>query len=218
VAPNKFLAKIASGWKKPDGLTVIAPERVEPFLAKLPVEVLWGVGPVTAARLRALGLTMLTDVRRVDVETLRGAVGSWAEGLKRMAEGIDERPVQPHHERKSAGTENTYALDLKDPEEIRKEIAEMADHCAAFLLKRQLVARTVTIKVRYGDFTTITRSDSRKPATREPEELRSRAVMLLERTEARRRAVRLLGVSVHGLEAEGETVVELPAQLDLLEG
>jgi len=219
VAPNKFLAKIASGWKKPDGLTVIAPERVEPFLAKLPVEALWGVGPVTAARLRALGLTMLTDVRRVDLETLRGAVGSWAEGLKRMAEGIDDRPVQPHHERKSAGTENTYALDLKDPEEIRKEIAGMADHCAAFLAKRRLVARTVTIKVRYGDFTTITRSDSRKPATREPEELRSRAVMLLERTEAGRRAVRLLGVSVHGLLGEGEDEIAVvrPAQLELLE-
>ena len=87
VAPNKFLAKIASAWKKPDGLTVIAPERVEHFLQKLPVDALWGVGPVTAARLRERGIERLVDVRTADEQVLREAVGSWAEWLRQLANG-----------------------------------------------------------------------------------------------------------------------------------
>src|SRR6188474_229958 len=91
VAPNKFLAKIASGWQKPDGLTVIAPERVEKFLQQLPVEALWGVGPVTAKKLRALGVERLVDVRTADEERLRRAVGSLAEWIKRLSYGDDPR-------------------------------------------------------------------------------------------------------------------------------
>src|SRR5204862_1900782 len=93
VAPNKFLAKIASGWKKPDGLTVIAPERVEPFLRQLPVDALWGVGPVTARMLRDRGIERLVDVRGAGVQLLRDTVGSLADWLKPLAHGIDERPV-----------------------------------------------------------------------------------------------------------------------------
>src|SRR5258707_4296633 len=89
VAPNKFLAKIASGWKKPDGLTVISPERVESFLQKLPVDALWGVGPVTAGKLKALGVERVVDVRTADPELLRGAVGSLAEWLQQLARGED---------------------------------------------------------------------------------------------------------------------------------
>ena len=98
VAPNKFLAKIASAWKKPDGLTVIAPERVERFLQKLPVDALWGVGPVTAARLRERGIERLIDVRTADDEVLRDAVGSWSDWLRQLANGVDDREVEPHHE------------------------------------------------------------------------------------------------------------------------
>src|SRR4051812_31344478 len=104
VAPNKFLAKIASGWKKPDGLTVIAPERVERFLQGLPVDALWGVGPVTAARLRERGIEKLVDVRNVDDAILRDAVGSWGDWLRQLARGIDDREVEPHHEPKSSGS------------------------------------------------------------------------------------------------------------------
>src|SRR6185369_16256075 len=95
VAPNKFLAKIASGWRKPDGLTVIAPERVERFLQALPVDALWGVGPVTAGKLRAAGIAKLVDVRTATPEKLKGAVGSYAETLRRMAFGDDPREVNP---------------------------------------------------------------------------------------------------------------------------
>src|SRR5918999_2016868 len=126
VAPNKFLAKIASAWKKPDGLTVIAPERVEMFLQKLPVDALWGVGPVTAARLRERGIERLVDVRTADAALLRDAVGSGADWLRRLAEGIDDRLVEPHSDPKSSGSENTFASDLTDLNEIRVAIDEMA--------------------------------------------------------------------------------------------
>ena len=104
VAPNKFLAKIASGWKKPDGLTVIAPERVETFLQQLPVDALWGVGPVTAARLRAAGIERLVDVR--DAGRRRAAArrssAAWPTGCAQLANGVDERRVEPNRETKSA--------------------------------------------------------------------------------------------------------------------
>jgi DNA polymerase-4 len=200
VAPNKFLAKIASGWRKPDGLTVIAPARVERFLQKLPVDALWGVGPVTAQRLRERGIERLVDVRSADPSLLREAVGSQAEWLRRLADGIDERRVEPNRVTKSSGSEYTYTNDLTDIVEIRREIDEMARDAAAWLARKELLCRTVTIKVRYADFTTITRSHSKSPATRDTDDLAARAVALLDRTDASHRAVRLLGVSVHNLE------------------
>ena len=198
VAPNKFLAKIASGWQKPDGLTVIAPERVERFLRDLPVDALWGVGPVTARKLMAHGVRTLVDVRGADIEALRAVVGSLADWLKALADGHDDRPVQPHRPSKSSGTECTYNDDLTRLEDIRREIAGMADECAEWLSKRRHVARTVTIKVRYHDFVTVTRSHSDEP-TRDATAIRRRALDLLQKTDAGRRPVRLLGVSVHNL-------------------
>ena len=205
VAPNKFLAKIASGWKKPDGLTVISPERVEPFLQKLPVDALWGVGPVTARKLRARGIERLVDVRTAEARELHEAVGSLAEWLQQLANGVDDRPVVPNRETKSSGSESTYATDLTDLEDMREEIREMAAQAAGWLRRRLLLARTVTIKVRYSDFTTVTRSHS-APATRDADGIIQRALELLDRTEASRRAVRLLGVSVHNLCADGDLV------------
>jgi DNA polymerase-4 len=198
VAPNKFLAKIASGWHKPDGLTVIAPERVEHFLHGLPIDALWGVGPVTARKLRARGIAKLVDVRSADPATLREAVGSLADWLEQLSRGIDDRPVVAEREPKSSGSENTFAQDLTDAAEIRDEITSMARDAADWLTRRLLYARTVTIKVRYDDFTTITRSHSDAP-TREETAIVQRAVALIEKTDAGRRPVRLLGVSVHNL-------------------
>jgi DNA polymerase-4 len=198
VAPNKFLAKIASGWHKPDGLTVIAPERIESFLHGLPIDALWGVGPVTARKLRAHGIDKLVDVRAADLEGLRGIVGSLAEWLKQLAQGLDDRPVVADYEPKSSGSENTFATDLKDIAEIREEIDSMARGAARWLAKRDLYARTVTIKVRYSDFTTITRSHS-ETACRDEDAIVRRAIALLDKTDAGQRPIRLLGVSVHNL-------------------
>jgi DNA polymerase IV len=205
VAPNKFLAKVASGWKKPDGLTVIAPDRVEGFLRQLPVDALWGVGPVTAGKLRARGIERLVDVRTVDAQMLHDAVGSLAEWLRQLANGVDDRPVVPNREVKSSGSENTFAQDLTDVERVRNEVAGMASDAAGWLARRQLLARTVTIKVRYSDFTTVTRSHTTQP-TREEHDIVSRAVRLLEKTEAGSRPVRLLGVSVHNLCSDADLV------------
>jgi DNA polymerase-4 len=216
VAPNKFLAKIASGWQKPDGLTVIPPDRVETFLQGLPVDALWGVGPVTARKLRARGIEKLVDVRAADPERLRETVGSLAEWLQQLAHGIDDRPVVAEHEPKSSGSENTFARDLTDLDEIRREIAGMACDAAAWLVRQELYARTVTIKVRYHDFTTITRSHTEAP-TREEDNIVRRALALLARTEAGTRPVRLLGVSVHNLGAEQVTAAEPQWTLPFIE-
>jgi DNA polymerase-4 len=206
VAPNKFLAKIASGWQKPDGLTVIAPERMEAFLQRLPVEALWGVGPVTTRRLKTRGIERLIDVRTADPAVLRETVGSLAEWLQQLARGEDDRPVVPDHDPKSSGSENTFAKDLTDIHQIRNEVAEMARDAARWLARHERYARTVTIKVRYQDFTTITRSQSEAP-TQDEESIVTRAVALLDKTECGRTPVRLLGVSVHNLLTE---IVEIP--------
>ena len=202
VAPNKFLAKIGSGWKKPDGLTVIAPWRVEAFLQKLPVDAIWGVGPVTAGKLRAVGCHRLVDVRGVSDEKLRSAVGSYWEAIRRYSLGVDDRAVVPDRKAKSCGCEDTYAVDVTDPDKIAAEVTRMAGKCTAWLERKGQVARTVTLKVRYSNFETVTRSASKAGGTRDPAEVAARAVALLARTEAGRRPVRLLGVSVHGLSAE----------------
>ena len=202
VAPNKFLAKIASGWQKPDGLTVIAPERVESFLQKLDVEALWGVGPVTAKKLRAAGIKTLIDVRNADFQVLSQAVGSLAEWLVQLSHGDDPRPVEPHRETKSVSCETTFAQDLDNLAEVNEEIARLARELAQDLAKKSLRARTITIKVRYSDFTTVTRSHTAKGFTASKAEIVNRAQMLLERTEADRRPVRLLGVGAHGLTQE----------------
>jgi len=199
VAPNKFLAKIASGWQKPDGLTVISPGRVEAFLQQLPVDALWGVGPVTAAKLRKIGIERLVDVRSADPDLLRRAVGSLADALRRLALGDDPRPVVPDRPYKSSSSENTYNEDLLILDEIRAEIERMARQTAEWLARKELLARTVTIKVRYADFTTVTRSHTAGAPTRDPGEIVARALTLLARTEAGRRPIRLLGAGVHGL-------------------
>ena len=215
VAPNKFLAKIASGWKKPDGLTVVAPERVEGFLKGLPVDALWGVGPVTAAKLREHGIEKLTDVRDRSQPDLEAIVGSLAPWLIDLANGRDDRKVEPNRPSKSASSERTYASDLSGMSEIRQEIDKMAREVAGWLQKRAITARTVTIKVRYDDFTTVTRSHSTPRMTDDPESIASRALALLAKTDAGARPVRLLGVGVHNLSTDADETAEPSTELRL---
>jgi DNA polymerase-4 len=178
----------------------------------LPVDALWGVGPVTAARLRGIQLERLVDIRTADPGLLRRTVGSHADWLIDLARGIDDRPVEPSRPRKSVGTENTFAEDLRERARIIEEVDAMAREDAAWLARKALFAKTVTLKVRYGDFTTITRSDTRLPATRDEHQLAARAVALLERTEAGTRPVRLLGVSLHGLTGDPQPPAPRPGR------
>src|SRR5262249_29478519 len=163
------------------------------------VDALWGVGPATAKRLRERGIHRLVDVRTADSEALQAAVGSMAEWLRKLANGEDDRPVEPNRPSKSSPSECTYPGDLRDLGRIRDEIAGMARDNALWLGRRALAARTVTIKVRYGDFTTITRSHSDR-ATSDPDEVVQRAVALLDKTEVGGRPVRLLGAGVYNIE------------------
>ena len=202
VAPNKFLAKIASGWRKPDGLTVVAPERIETFLQGLPVDALWGVGPVTAARLRERGIEKLVDVRARTVEELTEIVGMHADWLIELAHGRDDRAVEPNRPAKSAGSEETYATDIESLEEVKQEIDQLARGVAEWLEQKSIKAKTVTIKVRYSDFTTITRSQSSADFTNDAEDIALRAVKLLDKTEAGHRPIRLLGVSAHNFDRD----------------
>src|SRR5688572_6925935 len=203
VAPNKFLAKIASGWRKPDGLTVISPDRVEEFLQALPVDTLWGVGPVTAKKLRALGIERVVDIRSFDAGRLHDEVGSLAEWLRQLSCGEDPRPVVAHRDAKSSSSETTYATDLESVDEMKAELARLARETAEWLEKRRLAGRTVTIKVRYADFKTVTRSHTLSRPTSDADVISSWAVELLSRTQAGARKVRLLGARLSGLEKIG---------------
>jgi DNA polymerase-4 len=139
------------------------------------------------------------DVRAIPVDGLRAIVGSLAPWLQQLALGVDDRPVEPNRQAKSASSENTFNRDLTDLDEIRAAVDEMARDVAGWLGRKQQRARTVTVKVRYDDFATITRSVTVLPPTEDAELIAARAVSLLDRTEAGRRPVRLLGVGVHNL-------------------
>ena len=155
--------------------------------------------PITTKKLHQAGITRLTDVRTVDMQRLREVVGSLADWLRQLSHGEDPRPVEPERAAKSSSSENTYAQDLVDLDKIREEVARMARENAAWLARRGLAARTVTLKVRYAGFVTVTRSHTLSRHTADAEVISSWAVELLSRTEAGTRPVRLLGVRVQGL-------------------
>ena len=199
VGPNRLIAKIASDFRKPDGLTVVPPKRVEAFLAPLSVRSLPGVGPATEKRLEKLGLKTVADVRRLSAEDLESRLGRYGRTLASYCRGVDERPVRTHRVRKSLSSERTYAEDLAELADMLAELDKQAAGVARGLDKRDLSACTVTIKVRYADFTTITRSQTLAAPTRDEAVIAGCARELLDRTQAARRPVRLLGVGASNL-------------------
>jgi DNA polymerase-4 len=162
------------------------------------------VGPVTAKKLKDIGISRVVEVREADPARLHEAVGSLADWLRELSRGEDPREVCPDRPTKSVSEESTYAEDLVDSEVMRSEIEGMARAVAASLERKGLTARTLTIKVRYSDFTTVTRSHTAEPPTRDPARLAERAAALLERTDAGKRPVRLLGAGAHGLVEDGD--------------
>ena len=200
VAPNKFLAKLASGRGKPDGLLVVEADKVREFLDPLPVNALWGVGAATGEQLRKLGLKTVSDIRQVGKRTLERAVGeSLGAHLHALANGIDDRSVIPHGSTKSVGSENTFATDLDSTEDILREILRLSDRTAGRLRAKGLCGRTVTLKVRFSNFSTITRSKTSDAEVDAAAEIYDIARGLYLKLDPTRPRIRLLGVSVTGL-------------------
>jgi len=156
VAPNKFLAKIASDWKKPDGLFVIRPHQVQAFLIPLPVRKIPGVGKATEKLLEEMGIATVGDILQFEADALVQRFGKWGTRLWELARGIDEHPVEPSRKRKSWSSENTFAKDIT-LEEVAAYIRGEAHSLFDAMSARQMVGRTVTVKLRTGDFRTATR-------------------------------------------------------------
>lgn len=212
VGPNRLIAKIASDFDKPDGLTVVKPRQVRAFLDPLPVRKLHGVGPATEKALAELGVTTVAELRELPAEVLERRFGRHGAGLYRYARGLDNRPVRTHRERKSLGQERTYAQDLRRLEEMDEQLEYLSGRVSRGLLKREIAARTITVKVRYGDFTTLTRSHTLPSPTTAASRITALARELLRQTDAGKRSVRLLGVTASSLVPADE-----PVQLELFE-
>ena len=202
VGPNRLVAKIASDFNKPDGLTVVPPAKVQVFLDPLPVRRLHGVGPATEKVFVEMGVRTIAELRAVPVETLSERFGKHGRMLFEFCRGVDERPVEVHSERKSLGTENTYAEDLTELARMESEVERMAAEVAAALARSGLAGCTVTLKLRYSDFTTLTRSRTFTVPVYDGGIIAETARDLLRRTEASSRPVRLLGVTASNLVRE----------------
>ncbi|NLF31168.1 MAG: DNA polymerase IV [Planctomycetes bacterium] len=210
VAPNKFLAKVASDLNKPDGLTVITPGTIRATLDPLPIRKLWGVGPAAAERLAVLGVATIGDLRRLGPRLLHDRLGEAGDHLARLAEGRDDRPVTPDGQARSIGQEQTFATDVADLDLLRQILADQVDHVARRLRRGRLRARTVTLKLRYGDFTTLTRSATRPEPTDLSDDLRAMAQALLTAWARQSFApLRLLGATASGLSAAAGRQLEL---------
>ncbi|MGM1058063.1 DNA polymerase IV [Saccharothrix sp. Mg75] len=203
VAPTKFLAKLASGMCKPDGLMVVPRTEVLSFLHPLPVSALWGVGKRTAEQLDQVGLETVADVAATPLPRLRKVLGvALAEHLHALARGHDDRPVVASSREKSIGAEETFEVDHFDRELLRRELLRLSERSTATLRSRGLRGRTVSIKVRFSDFTTITRSRTLRVATDVAQEVYRTASTLLDE-QVPPGAVRLIGVRVEQL-VEGD--------------
>ncbi|HXK97791.1 MAG TPA: DNA polymerase IV [Limnochordia bacterium] len=198
IGPNKFLAKLASEWQKPDGLTIIYPDQVDAFLLNLPVGKIWGVGVKSKEALKKLGINTVRDLREKSLDWLQQNLGpSFGTHLYNLCRGIDSREVTPYSEAKSISQEITFDHDYEDEEFLRSQLAAMAEKVGYRLRREKLYARTVTIKVRYGDFSTITRSQTLDYAVCDDDSLFNIGWKLLQTV--KKAPVRLLGIGAHNL-------------------
>jgi DNA polymerase-4 len=210
VAPNKFLAKLASDLQKPDGFVVVEPSRVQEFLDPLPVSRLWGVGRVTERAFEKLYIRTIGQLRQMPGEILRDHFGSMGDHLWALAHGIDDRSVVPEREAKSISHETTFATDLEDPEVLRAWLLELSEQVGCRLRRHGLKGRTIQIKVRFDDFQTITRAQTFFEPTSVTQAIwQTAAQMFAERLPARPLRIRLLGVGVSGFETPRRTQLML---------
>jgi DNA polymerase-4 len=200
VASTKFIAKLASGLAKPDGLLVVPEAEVVGFLHQLPVGALWGVGDRTEEALQRLGLRTVGDIAHTPVDTLRRALGDVAgSALHELAWGRDTRAVVPTRRERSIGADETFSYDVDDPAYIHRELLKLSDRTAARVRAAGMVGRTITIKVRFADFTTITRSRTLRDPTDVSRDIFATALALFDGLGLQRARLRLVGVRMTGL-------------------
>ncbi len=214
VSYNKFLAKVASDHNKPNGLTVIRPEEARAFIAALPIGKFHGIGKVTERKMKQMGVHMGADLARRSIEELTEKFGKAGAYYHAIARGFDERPVEPFRERKSLGKEVTLSEDTDDERMMESVISGLASLVSESAAKKGIAARTLTVKVRYSDFESITRSFTRAEGIGDAADMLYLAKALLEKTEAGKRKVRLLGLSLSNFESE-EGGQRRPVQLKL---
>jgi DNA polymerase-4 len=211
VAPNKFLAKIASDLRKPDGLVEVRPGEEAAFLRDLPLRRLWGVGPSAERELSQMGAATIGDLVRMGRARLEARLGASGVHLWSLAQGIDDRPIVPWHDPKSIGAEETFGRDTRDVARIRATLLGQADRVAAELRAAGLRGRTVTLKIRFSDFRTLTRRGTEESPTADGGEIFRRAWTAFSKV-PRSQAVRLVGLSASGLVSAGD-----PRQLPLFD-
>jgi len=199
VAPTKFVAKLASGLAKPDGMVVVPVDQVVSFVQQLPVGALWGVGDRTEEQLLRLGLVTVADIAHTPVATLRKALGEHGAALHDLAWGRDPRRVSPARVEKSVGADETFAADIDDPAEIHRRLLRLAHKTAARARDGGMMGRTVTIRVRFSDFTTITRSRTLREATDVGRDVYLVAKELFDALGLQRARIRLVGMRLEGL-------------------
>lgn len=208
----KFIAKLASDHRKPDGLCVITPEKGPEFVASLPVARFHGVGPVTASKMERLGIHTGADLREWSLPALQAKFGSSADWYWRICRGIDDREVKPDRPYKSVSAERTFDEDLRDPERLAAELERIAGYAWARVERAEVAGRTVTLKIKFGDFTIITRSKSFASNVPDQEAFASAGQTLLAALHPLPKGIRLLGLGLHNLTEINQAI---PAQLGL---
>ncbi|TWT16329.1 DNA polymerase IV [Streptococcus sp. sy010] len=207
VSYNKFLAKLASDFEKPRGLTLILPEEAQAFLADLPIEKFHGVGKKSVQRLHDLGVFTGKDLLDLPEMTLIDQFGRFGYDLYRKARGISHSPVNPDRVRKSIGSERTYAKLLYNEEDIQAEINKNARRVANLLIKNGKLAKTIVLKIRYADFSTLTRRHSLEQARQDVESIQQHAWQIFTEIEENNSGIRLLGVTATGLSDQGQDIL-----------
>lgn len=209
IAASKFVAKIASTRCKPDGLLLIEPDQTVPYLHSLPVNALWGVGAKTGEVLARMGIRTVADVAATPLASLKKSLGASGEHVYRLSWGIDPRPVTPVRVEKSIGAEETFAVDTGDNALLHRELLRLSHRTAERLRSTGMMARTISLKLRYADFSTITRSRTVHTPVDSAQLIYAVTVQLLDSVGPRSMTVRLVGVRAEQLEDAAQTSLQL---------
>jgi nucleotidyltransferase/DNA polymerase involved in DNA repair len=203
IAPNMFIAKVASDLQKPDGLTICEAGQEKTFLAPLPIKKLWGVGPKTEAHLQKMGFNTIGQIAQCSQKTLAERLGKWGAHLWELANGIDERPVEDWGPRKSISQEHTYDQDVADPQIVEQTIWRIADGLSADMRRSDLKGQVLTLKIRLEGFETFTRQRKLPEFTNDAETMRQLALEIFRKFDRQGKKVRLIGLGMSHLNNVG---------------